>query len=133
MATPIQPTPPITGEDVADLLEELARVVSPEEVKRHQAAARQFLAEVSRPKPETPMLDKIRQVKSESQKIGAFLEWLDLQGIQLCQTPTEPWPGEEWRPIQERTEELLAQYFEIDRQQVESERQALLDKIREHG
>ncbi len=50
MASPIESTPPVDGEDAERLLEQLANVASPEEIARRKEEARRFLAEVSRPK-----------------------------------------------------------------------------------
>lgn len=73
--------------------------------------------------PETPMLEKLRSVRHESQQIGEFLEWLEHQGIHLM-TYGE---GDELSPDYRGVERLLADYFEIDLVQVEKERQALLE------
>lgn len=54
MARPIEPTPPVTGEDAARLLAQLAVVVSPKEMEQRRAAARRHLAQVMQVK--TPPL-----------------------------------------------------------------------------
>lgn len=42
--------------------------------------------------PKTPTLDKIQEVKDESQAIGAFLDWLrDEKGIALAQNKPASW------------------------------------------
>ncbi len=82
---------------------------------------------------ETPMLDKIHNIKEDSQKIGEFLYWLTENGIVLCATPEKPFPGEEYAPIGEPIETILARYFEIDLAKAEEERVAILDQMRRHG
>jgi hypothetical protein len=50
MARPIEPTPPVTGEDAERLLEQLEKVPPPEELARRIAEARKFVADVTSPK-----------------------------------------------------------------------------------
>lgn len=55
MASPIEPTPPIIGDDADRLLEQLADVAPAEEIERRKEEARRFLAEVTRPKYPRPL------------------------------------------------------------------------------
>jgi hypothetical protein len=81
---------------------------------------------------ETPTLNRIRDVHEDSQKIGEFIDWLCTQGYAIAYYPK----GEETRfdqrlsAIPKSTEQLLAEYFEIDLNQAEKERRAILDEIR---
>ncbi len=71
--------------------------------------------------------EKLAQVAPESQKLGEFIDWLrDDQGITLC-----IFDGRQFQHHGRRIEELLADYFEIDLDKVETERRALLDAMRE--
>ena len=86
---------------------------------------------------ETPMCNKLREVSDDSQKIGEFLEWMNGKGYWIgkygryTDPETEEEEGEEELiPIKKSTEELLADYFEIDLNQVEKERRAILEEIR---
>lgn len=64
--------------------------------------------------PETPELDKLTALKERSQPIGEFLEWLSFEkDINL--------PG--------TIERLLAEYFDIDLDEVEWEKRAILAHI----
>lgn len=54
MARPIEPTPPIVGDDADRLLEQLADVASPEEIERRREEGRRFLEEVTRRKYPPP-------------------------------------------------------------------------------
>lgn len=76
----------------------------------------------------TPELDRMRDVHERSQEIGDFLEWLryDENHVQLA-----IWDGEKLIPFHYNIEQLLANYFHIDLNKVESERRALLDALRE--
>ena len=78
--------------------------------------------------PECPECDKLSAVAEESQKIGEFLEWLHYtKELLICDRDDA---GTYYRYIIS-PEELLAEYFEIDLQKVEQEKQALLQWLRE--
>jgi hypothetical protein len=76
------------------------------------------------PQPATPTLDKLRFVKDKSQAIGEFLEWL--MGEQKVQLMLY----HELAPERRNIERLLADFFEINLDEVEKERRALLDWMR---
>ena len=78
-------------------------------------------------RPQTPMLDKMGSVKDDSQKLGAFLEWLQGRNVWLCMQNLDPWGEADYCPIAQGIEEVLAEYFEIDLRAVEYERRALLE------
>lgn len=81
-----------------------------------------------------PMLEKMHLVQRESQIIGEFLDWLlNQKGLRLAHYVGEspfvelvPYRGDDRHPL---IEALLAEYFDIDLDQAERERRALLDKI----
>lgn len=54
MASPILPTPPVTGEDAEELLRSLERSASPEEMARRVALAEKALAYVMTPREPCP-------------------------------------------------------------------------------
>lgn len=87
-------------------------------------------------KVETPELDKMRAVKAESAILSRFLDWLEEHDTPICERvsghPRMIGDGEFVR-IGCSNEELLARYFEIDLDKVESERRALLDEMRRGG
>jgi len=74
-----------------------------------------------------PELEKMTTVKSESQSIGCFLEWLGEQGIDLCEYLED---RNEYFATRKTMEQILADYFEIDLVKAEKERQSMLDSIR---
>lgn len=79
-----------------------------------------------------PELEKMKAARPRSQIIGEFLEWLDEQGIRLM-TPLMVGDRQvrgEYELIHSSKEALLAKYFEIDMDEVEKERQLLLEEIR---
>lgn len=67
--------------------------------------------------PKTPELKKSQKVSEDSQKIGAFLEWM-----------AQEHPGQE--PATINIQVILAEYFEIDLNRVEAERRSLLEYSR---
>lgn len=68
-------------------------------------------------KPPTPILDFLQTNKRERQAIGDFLSWLENQDIHL----------EDHRS----TEQLIADFYDIDRNAMEDEKLALLEYVRE--
>ena len=102
--------------------------------------------------PATPMLDKMNAVRDQSQCIGEFLEWLKnqpdysirerrefseeretLTGIVrgTDETYIYTWTG--WLPIRKSIDKLLAEYFDVDLNQMEQEQRALLKYVRDHN
>lgn len=82
-----------------------------------------------------PECDKLLAVKDKSQPIGEFLDWLrNEKGIEFCRwMEAEDIEPEGYYPDYTRTEELLAEYFEVDLKKVEEERRAMLDDLRERN
>lgn len=87
--------------------------------------------ETKLPEPERPECAKLVSVSPDSQKIGEFIDWLNENGIRLCRwTELEDAP-DQYMEIHDPMEKLLARYFEIDLDKVETERRALLDWLHE--
>lgn len=80
----------------------------------------------------TPEIDRMLEVKEDSQRIGEFLEWLAEQEIILAEWTGSDCVGcgEGYVEISQTREQLIANYFEIDLVKAEKERQAILDNIR---
>lgn len=78
-----------------------------------------------------PEHDRMRLISDESQSIGRFLDWLqDEKGCVICQSD-EIFPGEfEYAPIRTPPERLLAQYFDINLDVIENEKQQMLEELR---
>lgn len=75
---------------------------------------------------ETPECDKLRKVTHKSQIIGEFLAWLqDEKGLVICDLEDN-----EYLPYGSSINQMLADYFEINLDKVEREKQAILDGIR---
>jgi len=90
----------------------------------------------------TPEHEKLHKVQEKSQAIGEFLEWL--QGEKkytICQYVdtigevdeegySRQFPVKGYVTIMERTERLLAEYFDINLDVLELEKRAMLDELR---
>lgn len=107
--------------------------------------------------------EKLAKVSKESNSIGTFLDWIQEQGITLTKWQDDGDNGEpmfidkttgerasmlsinsinnpkreDWSegyfPIHMPFEKLLAQYFDIDMNKVEKERQQILEDIRKNS
>lgn len=79
----------------------------------------------------TPALDRMVAVRDRSQVCGEFLEWL--QGrYTLCRLPTpiRLRKNRYYRPARINIEELLADFFGVDLDEIEKERRMLLEVLR---
>lgn len=108
--------------------------------------------------PPTPELDRMKAVAAKSQEFGHFLDWLNSEeiGIHLCHKhvhgPTCPgWDEErekynpssdgprcdyrnnEFYPIDESFEQLLARHFKIDLKKVSKEKDAVYEWLQEQN
>lgn len=76
-----------------------------------------------------PEHDKLKEVQPLSQAIGEFLEWCAQEGREMV---LAEWVNDgSWMlPASTSTEKLLAQFFQIDLDKIEAEKQQMLDHIR---
>lgn len=84
---------------------------------------------------EYPEHEKLQAVKDESQAIGAFLEWLsNVKEIRFAKwVKDKSESGTEYEVFVQQNMEIekwLAEYFEIDLNKLEQEKQAMLEEIR---
>lgn len=95
-----------------------------------------------------PQHDKLQGVKTECQAIGDFLSWLadgqlqappgeskreDYGEVELAYRPLRPGITgrcHDLTPLMWPVEKLLAAYFEIDREELENEKRAMLESLR---
>jgi len=73
-----------------------------------------------------PEHQRMSAVAGQSQVIGEFLDWLPTIGVVLC----EPWE-ESFYPSGRTTTSLLAEFFGIDLNKIETEKRAMLAALRE--
>lgn len=80
----------------------------------------------------TPEHDKLKKVRTESNAIGAFLDWLlHERELEICEMPEK---SETYFPVHlpfGTIETLLAEYFNIDLKKIEQEKRAILAELRE--
>ena len=69
-----------------------------------------------------PECDKWAEASGERATIEAFLNWLNEHKIVLC----SPGKFDEWRPIAESRDYLLACFYGVDLTKLEGERRAIL-------
>jgi len=74
-------------------------------------------------------LDRMLAVTNESQAIGGFLDWLFDQGF--CIAGYDPDLGDELFRESRSIEQWLADYYDIDLEEVERERRAFLKALRD--
>jgi hypothetical protein len=95
--------------------------------------------------PETPNLDKALKIQETSQGIGEFLDWLatekhyylseDVKRTILANTTFVGKDFEivESMPIRTPKERLLAEFFGIDYDEMNNEKEAVLKYVRNHN
>jgi len=69
---------------------------------------------------------KLKAISQFSQKIGEFVDWLSESQIQLC----EPDKYDDYTPVRTSIQKLLADFFEIDLNRIEEEKQQMLEELR---
>lgn len=76
----------------------------------------------------TPTLDRMLELKAQSQQLGEFLDWLMHEsGLTLCEYHER---GDIFLPTHQNIEQVLAKFLDIDLDAAEKERQALLESLR---
>lgn len=101
---------------------------------------------------EYPEHDKLRAISDKSQAIGEFIDWLIserepntkiverviLHDYHTTDRHLNPLPEEEWErfefetdvPLRKSIQDLLAEYFEIDRNKLNEEKLKMFEEIR---
>jgi hypothetical protein len=83
-----------------------------------------------------PEHEKLKAVSDTSQAIGEFLQWCEEQGWHLAEYDSMAESlgvfsdDHQLWPIRLGIEDILARYFDIDRDRLEAEKRAMLDEIR---
>lgn len=74
-----------------------------------------------------PEHDKLALISDKSQAIGEFINWLkNRQGIEFCHYNSH----EELEPVWKGTNQWLAEYFGIDQDKLDEEKDTMLKEIR---
>lgn len=81
-------------------------------------------------KPPTPNLDEMIKVADDSNKIGAFIDWLrNVKKLSICE-----WHDDDHHPVywgDHGINKLLSEYYEINYDEMESKRRAILESLQE--
>jgi hypothetical protein len=75
-----------------------------------------------------PEHDKLAKIADKSQVCGEFHEWLMAQGYVLARYDRGYRPNELF-PVRRRLQDMLAEFFGIDRAKLEQEKRAMLAEI----
>lgn len=78
---------------------------------------------------EYPEHVKLKNLDGANETIGDFLEWLDENGMVVCQRTDNNVHNLYW-PVAKSVEQLIAEFFGLDRKKLEDEKRAMLDEIR---
>jgi hypothetical protein len=98
-------------------------------------------------KQQYPEHKKLKVVQDQSQQIGGFLDWLSANELTICintaDTNRDELSGisrkqlgcpkriqDLYLPSRRSPEQLLADYFDIDLQKIESEKRKMLEELR---
>lgn len=77
-----------------------------------------------------PMSEKLASVADQSQRLGEFIEWLESKGMTISEyVRYEGYSELRLEPVSTGVERLLADYFEIDLNEVEKERRRILAEL----
>jgi hypothetical protein len=84
---------------------------------------------------EYPEHEKLDIIKDKSQVIGEFLEWLENEKEHyICYyEDNDPDEHDGYYPINEDNDDLLAEFFNIDRKKLEEEKDKMLEEMRKLG
>ncbi|MNE90885.1 hypothetical protein D3C80_1884350 [compost metagenome] len=76
----------------------------------------------------------MNQINEKKQEIGAFIEWLsETKDIRLCtyvgttETNIPERAQDLWQPVPEHVNHLIAEYYGIDLEKLEQERQVMIE------
>ena len=81
-----------------------------------------------------PEHTKLEKINDKSQACGEFIDWLYTKhGINICCADYEDGSGGEWRLVLTNTQYLLAEFFGIDLEKIDTEKAAMLEQLRNSG
>jgi hypothetical protein len=77
-----------------------------------------------------PEHEKLKKIQDQSQICGEFLEWLNSEyEIVLCQSRGKL---DLYYPCSQSREKLLAEFFDIDLDKLETEKRQMLEEMRKN-
>jgi hypothetical protein len=74
-----------------------------------------------------PEHDKLHKIQDQSQACGEFIDWLESQGLHLCEA--DPESGRYW-PTHRPLRGLLADFFGIDQRKIDAEKEQMIAAMR---
>jgi len=75
-----------------------------------------------------PEHEKLQKIQDKSQTIGEFLDWLGYEHEYfICEKSGK---YQEWYPISQNHQKLLAQYFDINLDKLEQEKKQMLEALK---
>lgn len=90
-----------------------------------------------------PEHEKLKAIADKSQVVGEFVEWLGSKGIHLADYPACLTGGDHAHHECRRSErlytidtpirKLLAEFFDIDQDKIDAEKDAMLEQLRSGG
>lgn len=84
-----------------------------------------------------PEHEKLRALEGRSQVVGEFVDqFLAEKGYRICEIAESGrgsflTPEQQWFPIQQPFQDLLAEFFGLDRAKLDAEKDQMLTKLRE--
>jgi hypothetical protein len=75
---------------------------------------------------EYPESEKVHAIRDKSQVVGEFIDWLEEKGYSICEyRETMFRSSKELMPVPKSIEQWLMEFFEIDRQKYEKEKEQM--------
>lgn len=78
-----------------------------------------------------PEHERMAAVAETSQAIGEFLEWLEEQGLVICEPSA--YATMPWQPARRQITDLLAAYYGLDLKKIEAEKRTMLAAYQQAG
>ncbi len=82
--------------------------------------------------PKYPEHEKLKAISADSQKIGDFINWLGANELSICGC-RETHSGVDWTPTIKPIRIILAEYFDIDQEKIDDEKDEMLKEMREEN
>lgn len=79
---------------------------------------------------EHPLHEKLRRNEGQAITLGSFIDFISEQGWELCEYDNH---ARRYFPVRKRPEEIIGMFLEIDPKELEREKQAMLNEIRQKG
>ena len=78
-----------------------------------------------------PEHEKMKAIAAESNRIGDFIDWLEMQDLHICERVITYRDGFEYERTTRPMEKLLAEFYEIDLKKIDAEKRQMLKAMQE--